>query len=940
MISTWHNATDAWNWEETLFLGLGQHIRTGKWLPQRKDPIPENLSSILAYAKTQNVSLLAYVYPVLPFVGAGAEPRNGDGWLYDGRRGGKDGHYQPGNNPKNLPNCTQPDTLTSLPCSNTRASLAHPAWQQYFAEVMIAFVTHTGCGGFAFDYTGFNDWRQPTDYAEWRGWMKILRTLREAHPDIVIDHRQQSHKWGPWSHASITYTEPIAGDENPESYGAAGEGGVPGISTDGVLANNLRGVNYVYRNLQLEPAVRIPGFWSHQSERHFSDGVGPGISGNTGAANFSAVHQRDFDFNGYKFGLLSSIGTAGLNNVAAMLPARDVAENAAFPAEDVAWINKWLDFTDEHAALLHNMVSIATLDRGSDYGGGKPRVGSVDGTAAFAEDGSEGVLFLFNPGPRPAAAWLTLDESLGIRNASSTNGGATWLAHELYPREETATGAQTPIGLWSHGDYATFYVPPTSAMVIRLRKQAAAPTAPVSSVSTDLPLVLNLTHESATSEVLPSGNIGQPFVRVNITGATGLVGSTQVFDVVASVPDCKGCRIRSVYVNGVLAYQPQPSEVPCTTTTLPNNTSCVAATVTFGGGSAVLRTNKEATLTSPDPRATDATAAWFNSTLDLDPALRDQLAATQERYPVPWADSDMDATWLGNRLLLYVYVTQPDVNLTRPRMFLGGTEQKLIPAYNSRGNVDNRCFLGFYLDATHVASGQHDIAVWLPQLNGTSELLGVFWSGIHDEYTAAVIGPKPGGDLGQCAAAAAAKPPQKPPKGAKNILYLVVDDLRPQLGAYGQTETHTPNLDGFAKTATVFDNAYCSLLALAQLVHVRDVAAVVAHLQLYQPRAAGHVPRWDWCERVAGRRAPEHLGRQNRGCRGPMLLRVHRRSGLPSLDLHGRIGGRRRRRDARGPIADTHCWPGPGPLHAFRRRGGPRAGPSWRGLGCQGGVPG
>ena len=59
------------------------------------------------------------------------------------------------------------------------------------------------------------------------------------------------------------------------------------------------------------------------------------------ANNFTAQNVRDFDYLGYRYGLMSSIGTAGLNNVLAMLPARDEAEFKLFPAEDVAWINKW-----------------------------------------------------------------------------------------------------------------------------------------------------------------------------------------------------------------------------------------------------------------------------------------------------------------------------------------------------------------------------------------------------------------------------------------------------------------------------------------------------------------------------------------------------------------------------------------------------------------------
>ena len=54
-------------------------------------------------------------------------------------------------------------------------------------------------------------------------------------------------------------------------------------------------------------------------------------------------------------------------------------------------------------------------------------------------------------------------------------------------------------------------------------------------------------------------------------------------------------------------------------------------------------------------------------------------------------------------------------------------------------------------------------------------------------------------------------PPVPPPKDAKNVLLLIVDDMRPQLNAaYGQTFMITPNLDRLAKSpgAVVFDRAY------------------------------------------------------------------------------------------------------------------------------------
>ncbi|MEO1011647.1 MAG: sulfatase [Bacteroidota bacterium] len=43
----------------------------------------------------------------------------------------------------------------------------------------------------------------------------------------------------------------------------------------------------------------------------------------------------------------------------------------------------------------------------------------------------------------------------------------------------------------------------------------------------------------------------------------------------------------------------------------------------------------------------------------------------------------------------------------------------------------------------------------------------------------------------------------------KNVLFITVDDLRPQLGVYGDTIVKTPHIDKLAKKAIVFDRAYC-----------------------------------------------------------------------------------------------------------------------------------
>ena len=57
---------------------------------------------------------------------------------------------------------------------------------------------------------------------------------------------------------------------------------------------------------------------------------------------------------------------------------------------------------------------------------------------------------------------------------------------------------------------------------------------------------------------------------------------------------------------------------------------------------------------------------------------------------------------------------------------------------------------------------------------------------------------------GLIAPARAADAPKKP-----NVLFIAVDDLRPEMGCYGNTVAKTPNLDRLAARGTAFTGAYC-----------------------------------------------------------------------------------------------------------------------------------
>ena len=54
--------------------------------------------------------------------------------------------------------------------------------------------------------------------------------------------------------------------------------------------------------------------------------------------------------------------------------------------------------------------------------------------------------------------------------------------------------------------------------------------------------------------------------------------------------------------------------------------------------------------------------------------------------------------------------------------------------------------------------------------------------------------------------AASASAQQRP-----NVLFICIDDLRPDLGCYGNKEVRTPNIDGFARRAVVFKNQFVTV---------------------------------------------------------------------------------------------------------------------------------
>ena len=47
------------------------------------------------------------------------------------------------------------------------------------------------------------------------------------------------------------------------------------------------------------------------------------------------------------------------------------------------------------------------------------------------------------------------------------------------------------------------------------------------------------------------------------------------------------------------------------------------------------------------------------------------------------------------------------------------------------------------------------------------------------------------------------------PRGKRNVLFMIADDLRPQLGHLGHRDVDTPQIDRLAQTGVSFRRAYC-----------------------------------------------------------------------------------------------------------------------------------
>lgn len=328
----------------------------------------------------------------------------------------------------------------------------------------------------------------------------------------------------------------------------------------------------------------------------------------------------------------------------------------------------------------------------------------VDGTSAMLDD--EGFIFLFNPSMRPLNATLTLDESVGLSNASA---GRAFNVTQLFPRVVS-------MGDYSHAKNLTVALEGSSALVLSLSKapsRAAGGGAKLAVVG------------------LTGGLDGASTRTLAWTGAEGLAGSTVTASLSGGVTANPTMAVR---VNGVGCAPTADGGAPRT------------LSVTFEEGPVV----QHAQPLGPLPPSTNVGGKW-TAAFAISSAVFDQLAARQVAYPVPWTAAERNATWLvPSRLLAYIMIANPSDNLQLTAT-IDGVAVPIHRSYNSRGLVRPRCFLGYYLDLSALKLApdvDHTLELGLPAL-GAGAFEGIFLENVETAYTSAVRACHVSSSMGQ-----------------------------------------------------------------------------------------------------------------------------------------------------------------------------------------------
>lgn len=627
-LSRLEDNADAWGWENVLWFGLGQKLRQGEWDP-RRDDVPDGLKAMIDHAASKGLKLLAYAYPSLPFL----QRPEWTAWA-----GGKVGGY-------------------------AGADSGLRSFQDWWLDKLLGFMRRTGAAGFSFDHWWIAYDNASSKYAQWFGCRRILESLRREAFDAVIDGRQQYQNFGPWTWLAGSYPHPTLTDEQPESFEA-----FPDLHTDRVSADRQRFAAWTYRVERFAPPEIMPGFITHQSERSDAQGV----------MRRDRFRPKDWDVLGWRYSLLSSIGTAPFHHVINFIPARDPEEFAALSEEDKAWFRRWLDWADENARFLHALRPIL----------GPPMAGRIDGTAAVVED--RGIVFLFNPNPGRREARLKLDATIGLTK------GERLMIKELYPEDGRLIGSEK--GLWDRGAEVRIPLAGREACVLEV---FPAPEA------IDAPVLFNA-----------RGSVELVGTTLSLTGVEGEPGTAR--DLLVLLPP--KARVRALSVNGV-AHPFKTGD------------GSVSVRVRFAG-----RAFSKSQRVGEVPEG--FRGGTIKAKVAVPARIFEQLAARKAAWPVTYSDDDLLAPWLGPwRLLLHIPIFE-GTDAMEVSLKVNGRPVEVRKAYNSvYGHAPERTFLGHYADLSWLKPDvAYEIEIGVPAVE-PGRFEGAFFENVETESTRRIMAP-------------------------------------------------------------------------------------------------------------------------------------------------------------------------------------------------------
>ena len=622
---------DAWGWENCLWLGLGQQIRKGEW-DIAKDPMPPSIQEMLDYAKAKQVKLVAYAYPTLGW----KQNPEWTAWC-----GGKTGGY-------------------------VGVDTGVRSFQDWFVDQLVAFQKRTGISGYSFDhwwiaYEPTKEGAKPTSkYAQWSGCRRILEELRRRIPDVVIDGRQQYQWFGPWTWLGGSYPHPTTNDEQPGSFE-----NFPDLHFSRVSGNRQRWATWYFHMEQFTPWELVPGYMTHQTPRNDAKNQ---------CVRDRPFHTRDWDVLGWRYSVISSIGSAPFNHVVDLLPARDETEVKHFLPADQQWLRSWMDWTDANRALLKKLRPLI----------GPPVLGRIDGTAAI--DGDHGFVFLFNPNYRERNAEFTLDASIGVTS------GEGFLLRELYPQAGRLLG-KPGVGVWKLGDKVSLPIKGPEALVLEL----------VPAGTIKRPALLGATGTAAFEA-------GQ----LTLTHVAGPVGHSLDLGVLLPV----GQTATKVTVNGraIPAFKA---------------TGEVAVVPVSFAGTRFDHCPQIGTI------AADFADRAFLAELKIPQRVFQQLEARRKSWPVPYTEEELLATWRGSdRLLLFIQIADPN-DTWEVGLKIDGQPVEVKKAYSDVFPLGReRTFTGFYVDVSKLApEAPHRLEVALPAGLQPGQFQGLFLENVETEFT-------------------------------------------------------------------------------------------------------------------------------------------------------------------------------------------------------------